>query len=86
MLELEILHEIKRIKAPADRILDAVREQGTLSVSGHLFSDVIEEARGLSWTRDPVDRLVTAYAIADGAKLLTADEKIRAHFKDAVWD
>jgi PIN domain nuclease of toxin-antitoxin system len=85
-LELEILHEIERIGVTPDQVLAAVRQIGQLTVSNTAFEDVIEAASELSWTRDPIDRLVTAHAIADGAKLLTADEKIRTHFKDAVWD
>ena len=85
-LELEILHEIGRIKATPKGVLNAVREQGSLRFSGTAFADIMEGAAGLSWTRDPIDRLVTAHAMADGAKLLTADANIRANFKDAVWD
>lgn len=67
-------------------MLDSARRLGDLRQSTAVFAEVVEAARMLSWTRDPIDRLVTAHAIADGAKLLTADATIRAHFKDAVWD
>ena len=86
LLELEILHEIERIKVTPDDMLAAARQVGDLTVSNTPFASVVEAAQRLSWTRDPIDRLVTAHAIADGAKLLTADKTIRAHFKDAVWD
>ncbi|MEQ7155560.1 type II toxin-antitoxin system VapC family toxin [Brevundimonas aurifodinae] len=86
VLELEILHEIGRIKAGPDQVLAATREYGTLRVSDLPLSDVVREACDLSWTRDPIDRLVTAHAIADGTKLLTADKTILTHFADAVWD
>ncbi len=86
LLELEILHEIGRIGVTPDRILAAARQFGDLTASNTAFEDVVEAASELSWTRDPIDRLVTAHAIADGAKLLTADKTIRAHFTDAVWN
>lgn len=86
LLELEILHEIGRIRKTPDEIASAAREIGDLTRSRTSFADVVQAARDLSWTRDPIDRLVTAHAIADGARLLTADETIRANFKDAVWD
>ena len=86
ILELEILHEIKRIKATADRVLSAAGQVGNLSISKTPFAEIAEASRKLSWTRDPIDRLVTAHAIADGARLLTADGHILRHFKDAVWD
>ncbi len=85
-LELEILHEIGRIRATPEIVMKAVREQGSLKFSDIPFADVVEHAIQMSWTRDPIDRLVTAHAMADGAKLLTADANILAHFKDAVWD
>lgn len=86
MLELEILHEIGRIKATPDIVISAVHEQGMLSFSQAAMEDVVAQSRDLSWTRDPIDRLVTAHAMVDGSKLLTADRSIRAHFDDAVWD
>lgn len=86
LLELEILHEIGRIRAAPDQVVDAAREIGDLALSDAPFDAVVGEARDLSWTRDPIDRLITAHAILDGAKLLTADRTILAHFKDAVWD
>ncbi len=86
LLELEILHEIERIKVTPDDVMAAARQVGDLTVSNTPFANIVEAGRRLSWTRDPIDRLVTAHAIADGAKLLTADKTIRAHFKDAVWD
>lgn len=86
LLELDILHEIKRISSTADQVLEAARQVGDLTESASTFHDVITQARNLSWTRDPIDRLVTAHAMADGAKLLTADATILKNFKDAVWD
>lgn len=85
-LELEILYEIGRVQVTPEDVLAAARQVGDLTISNTPFADVVASARKLSWTRDPIDRLVTAHAIADGAKLLTADKTIRAHFKDAVWD
>ena len=86
ILELEILSEIDRIRASPERVIEAARTVGDLTVSDATFESVVDAGRSLSWTRDPIDRLVTAQAIADGAKLLTADTIILAHFRDAVWD
>ena len=46
---------------------------------------MVETARSFAWTREPFDRLIVANAMADGVRLLTADEMILRHFKDAVW-
>jgi PIN domain nuclease of toxin-antitoxin system len=47
---------------------------------------VIQAATGLSWTRDPFDRLISAHAIVTNSPLITADETIREHLALAVWD
>lgn len=86
ILELEVLHEIRRIRVPPDRVLADASRVGDLAIARTPYADVVQAARALSWTRDPIDRLVTAAAIADGAKLLTADKTILTHFSDAVWD
>ncbi|MGV3578946.1 type II toxin-antitoxin system VapC family toxin [Brevundimonas sp.] len=86
ILELEILHEIGRIKVSVDRVLASASEVGDLSISQTPYPEVVQAARGLSWTRDPMDRLIVAHAMNDDARLLTADGRILANFKDAVWD
>jgi PIN domain nuclease of toxin-antitoxin system len=37
------------------------------------------------WVRDPFDRLIVAQASANDAPLITKDEKIRRHYKRAIW-
>jgi len=86
ILELESLYEIGRIRTTPDRVIEAASEAGDLTLSASQFDEVIARTRHLSWTRDPIDRIITAQAIVDGAKLLTADRMIRANFQDAVWD
>lgn len=88
LMELDNLVEARRIKPPSveTMIAEISDDFGGLTQSLATLSAVVSKARGIGWTRDPFDRLIVANAMADGAKLLTADEKIRAHFKDAVWD
>lgn len=86
ILELEILHEIGRIKVGVDRVLASASEVGDLSISQTAYPEVVQAARSLSWTRDPMDRLIVAHAMNDNARLLTADGRILTNFKDAVWD
>ena len=87
MVELEIayLFEIGRMSYPPDVVLADLAPLG-LSISPSPFSSVVRAALGLRWTRDPFDRLIAAQAIADGVRLLTADQTIRAHLSLAVWD
>jgi PIN domain nuclease of toxin-antitoxin system len=85
VMEIEILFEIGRLAQAADEVVAGVRRQIDLTVSDVPFARVVETARGFAWTRDPFDRLIVANAMADGARLLTADTTILANFKDAVW-
>ena len=88
LMELDNLIAGRRIKAesPATIIAIISQEIGAIDVSPTPFQDIIAKALTIGWTRDPFDRLIVANAMADGVKLITADEKIRANFKDAVWD
>lgn len=85
VLEMELLREIGRIREPVDEVLDVLAEHGVAVAPGDL-GDVGEEARTLSWTRDPFDRLIVAHASASRATLLTADETIQKNFARARWE
>ena len=85
MLELEILYERERLPVDPDTLRCGLENSVGLSVSEPTMAHVIKAARTFAWTRDPFDRLIVANAMADGARLLTADETIRRHFKDAIW-
>jgi PIN domain nuclease of toxin-antitoxin system len=85
LLEIEMLFELRRIAADAATILARLSEQIGLTVCETPLLGVVDAARTFAWTHDPFDRLIVANAMADGARLLTADETILANFKDAVW-
>ena len=85
LMELETLHEAGKLKTEPDRLVRVVEREFGLSVSRAVFAEVIASARGFAWTRDPFDRLIVANAMADGARLVTADATILAHFEGAVW-
>jgi PIN domain nuclease of toxin-antitoxin system len=85
LLELETLHERGKFRSEPQRLLHMVEQEFDLTQSETSFADVIDAARTFAWTRDPFDRLIVANAMADGVRLLTADETILRHFADAVW-
>lgn len=84
-LELEILFEVGKATQPAAKVLLALRPLLDLEISACRFGDVASVARSFAWTRDPFDRLIVANAMADGAKLITADAVILENFDGAVW-
>ena len=85
MLELETLHESGKLKNEPDRVIGILERNIGLGRSSAALADVVDAARTFAWTRDPFDRLIVANAMADGVRLLTADEHILRHFRDAVW-
>lgn len=85
LLEIEGLFELGRIASDAETIVSGLRRQVELTFSQTPFLDVVNATRTFAWTHEPFDRLIVANAMADGVRLLTADDHILSHFKDAVW-
>ena len=56
-----------------------------LVLSNAPFAAVVNQARALTWTRDPFDRLIAGAALADGAGLVTADRQILENLPGAIW-
>lgn len=85
-LELTYLYEIGRVSEPASAPLSALRRAFGLEVVDTSLAELVQAAAGLTWTRDPFDRLISAHAIVANAPLITADETIRANLPLATWD
>jgi len=85
VLELEYLHEIGRLRPSALKVVDALRGDLGLRVCDLAFGVVVDHALKEKWGRDPFDRLIVANAKARSAPLVTRDERIRAHYRQAVW-
>jgi PIN domain nuclease of toxin-antitoxin system len=86
LLELEYLHEIKKVVVASQVLLKQLAAQIGLRVCDHPFAAVIDSALHESWTRDPFDRVIVAHAKSNGhSALVTADAKIRAHYRSSVW-
>jgi PIN domain nuclease of toxin-antitoxin system len=85
VLELEFLHEIKRLQVSASTIMDGLRRDLGVSVCDLPFAAVVAQALHENWGRDPFDRLIVANAKARGAGLVTKDHRIRKYFSEAIW-
>ena len=85
VLELEFLHEIRRGKAPASKVIAQLSEDIGLRICELTFATVVQDAVDQNWVRDPFDRLIVGHASANDAPLITKDEKIRRHYRHAVW-
>jgi PIN domain nuclease of toxin-antitoxin system len=85
VLELQYLYDIGRASEPVSKVLEALFREIGLTVCDLSFGVVVEHALHEKWVRDPFDRLIVAHAAANDAPLITRDEKIRRHYKRAVW-
>ena len=84
-LELKFLHEIGRISDTPYNILGDLGAMIGLKIDDRNFSEVIQKAMLIDWTRDPFDRIIVAHAMSQERKLLTKDENILSYFQDAIW-
>lgn len=76
-LELQVLHEIGRITDDVATVLGDLERSLDLKVCSRSFTSVVEHAVGVSWTRDPFDRLIVGQAAAGSNILITKDVLIR---------
>ena len=86
ILELELLHEIGRLRQPALKVIAALEDDLELRICDLPFRTTAECAVGEGWVRDPFDRLIVANAKARNAPLVTKDEKILRHYSLAIWE
>jgi PIN domain nuclease of toxin-antitoxin system len=84
-LELQYLYEIGRITDKPDEIFSDLSQRIDLSICKKDFSLIIDQALGISWTRDVFDRMIVANAMIDQSILLTKDHKILANYANAKW-
>lgn len=84
-LELALLHETGRIGPRPEVVLATLADELGVVESHDPLEEVVREAVGLAWTRDPFDRLIVATAALHRAPLLSRDERIQRHFPGTVW-
>jgi PIN domain nuclease of toxin-antitoxin system len=84
LLELEYLHEIKRIKGSAAAIVNDLQAEIGLRVCDSPFPLVVHKALAERWTRDPFDRMIVAHARLYSAPLITLDRNIQDHYTYAL--
>ena len=85
VLELQLLFESGRAKDPASKVIASLERDFEIKVCDHPFPRIAASAMEIKWTRDPFDRLIVAQAMANDATLLTKDERMRQHYKQAIW-
>jgi len=84
-LELEYLHEIKRLKPKPEPVVMSLENSTGATVSQSSFMKIIDTAITLSWTRDLFDGLIVADALINNACLVTKDKTILKNYPLAIW-
>jgi PIN domain nuclease of toxin-antitoxin system len=84
VLELELLHEISRLRYNAQHFVGALANDFGVTVAPETFSAVAVHSLSMRFTRDPFDRLITAHAALIKAPLITLDSRILDNYKGAL--
>ena len=85
VLEIEYLFEVEKISERSQIIIGYLAERIGLRICDQPFQDVMKNAVGIKWTRDPFDRLITAQALSRNAILISKDASIQKNYQHAVW-
>lgn len=84
-LELQYLHEIKRINPTPTQIIQALHHSINLQICQKNWQDVVDKAIHCTFTRDAFDRLIVAHAMLDNSILISKDENLTQHYANCVW-
>ena len=85
-VELAYLNEIDRVTDRPAMIVGSLASSFGLTVAQIGFAALCSAAVGLTWTRDPFDRMLAAHSLAAGLPLLTKDASILENLDLAFWD
>ena len=85
-LELAYLNEVDRVAETPAQIIGTLSSSVGLTVAQIGFGPLCATAAGLTWTRDPFDRMLAAHALTAGLPLLTKDAGILDNLDLAFWD
>ena len=84
-LELHYLHEIGRVRVPAETVLKSLARSIGLRSSGVPCEDIVQRALEMQWTRDVFDRLIAAESDVTAYRLVTKDARMKENLKTAIW-
>jgi PIN domain nuclease of toxin-antitoxin system len=84
LLEIELMHEIGRLRVGASSVSLRLNEDLSIRVASERFSDVATEALAFGFTRDPFDRLIIAHAALTKSALVTQDSELRYRYPKAI--
>lgn len=77
VLEMEHLHEVGCLTDPATVVVASLAAGAGVLIAKVPFAACVDAALGLTWMRDPFDRLIVGTAMADPV--------VREHHVDSSW-
>ena len=83
VLEFQILSESGRLKMATETVLSNLGISVGAHICGLPFELIVRRAFEITWTNDPMDRLIVAHALANDAPLLTRDRLILRRYARA---
>jgi len=85
LVETWLLHERGRLRIGPAQVLDAIAGHPGYAVLPLDVEQAIEFG-ALPAIKDPMDRMIVAAARVTGSRLLSADDGLRGHGVELVWD
>lgn len=79
LLEIQFLAEVGRIEASGRAFEERISRDRRFLIDEVPLAALIRHSFGLSWTRDPFDRLLAAHSAARRLPLCTADRTLLRH-------
>lgn len=81
LLEIQLLAERGRAAVRNPEFTKTLMDDPRFTVDDIPLATLIRHALGLTWTRDPFDRMLVAHSLARRVRLCTADRDIRRHHR-----
>lgn len=80
LLEIKFLHECHRIQIDFEEVMTRLLQDERFSVDEVSMTQICLTAFGISWTRDPFDRLLVAHSMVKKIPLGTCDSLIQQNY------
>ncbi len=84
-LEVQYLHEIGRVRVPAETVIESLSRSIGLRLSGVPCGEIVQRALEMKWTRDVFDRLIAAESEVTASGLVTKDARMKRNLETAIW-
>ena len=85
-LEIQLLAESGRRRVNPSQFVQDVMNDPRLAIDEISVMNLVQKSMEISWTRDPLDRLIAAHSLARRIPLCTVDQNILDNHKLVVHE